>query len=106
MIKDVKTILSTTIKNLAYRINQFSENPGKDFTRSRKLPAGILMQFMLNMEGNSLDAEIYNNFPVSRDRMTTSAYEQQRDKLKPDAFKALLHEFNATMTDVEKIEKI
>jgi len=36
--------------------------------------------------------------------MTASAYEQQRDKLKPDAFKALLHEFNATMTDVETMK--
>ena len=36
--------------------------------------------------------------------MTASAYEQQMDKLKPDAFKALLHEFNATMTDVKTMK--
>ena len=101
MCINIKQILNNTIRVICSNVTKYCENPSKDFTRSRKLPAYTLMQFMLNMEGNSLNAEIYNNFPVSKERMTASAYEQQRDKLKPDAFKALLHEFNATMTDAK-----
>ena len=101
---NIKAVLNDAIQTIASDISSYAEHPGKDFTRDRKLPAYTLMQFMLNMEGNSLNAEIYNNFPVSKNRMTASAYEQQRDKLKPDAFKALLYEFNATMTDTKTMK--
>ncbi len=79
-------------------------NPSIDFTRKRKLPAEELIQFTLNMEGNSLNAEIYNNFPDINNRMTASAFIQQRAKLKPEAFKALLHDFNSTMTDAKTLK--
>lgn len=101
---DAKQVLNTSIHDVCSNIIQYCENPGNDFTRDRKLSAYTLMQFMLNMEGNSLNAEIYNNFPVSGERMTASAYEQQRDKLKPEAFKALLHEFNATLTGAKTMK--
>ena len=101
---DAKQVLNTSIHDVCSNIIQYCENPGKDFTRDRKLSAYTLMQFMLNMEGNSLNAEIYNNFPASGERMTASAYEQQRDKLKPEAFKALLHRFNSTLTDAKTIK--
>lgn len=93
---DIKDILNGSIRTVCSRITDYSENPGKDFTRSRKLPAHTLLQFMLNMEGNSLNAEIFNNFPDSAERMTASAFEQQRNKLKPEVFKALLFDFNNT----------
>ncbi len=48
------------------------------------------------MEGNSLNAEIFNNFPVKEERMTASAFVQQRAKLKPKALKDLLYAFNDT----------
>ncbi len=104
MQSDVKHILNTSLHDVCSNIIRYCENPGKDFTRNRKLPAYKLMQFMLNMEGNSLNAEIYNNFPEYGERMTASAYEQQRDKLKPEAFKALLHRFNTTLTDVKTMK--
>lgn len=103
---NIKQELNDSIRAVCFHISEYSENPSKDFTRNRKLPAYTLMQFMLNMEGNSLNAEIYNNFPASGERMTASAYEQQRDKLKPEAFKALLHGFNATMTDVKTMKSL
>ena len=103
---DAKQVLNTSIHDVCSNIIQYCENPGKDFTRDRKLPAYTLMQFMLNMEGNSLNAEIYNNFPEATERMTASAYEQQRDKLKPEAFKALLYEFNSTFTEVKTLKDL
>lgn len=72
---NIKAVLNDAIQTIASDISSYAEHPGKDFTRDRKLPAYTLMQFMLNMEGNSLNAEIYNNFPVSKNRMTASAYE-------------------------------
>ena len=100
---NTKELLNNSIRAISSRISDYAENPAVDFTRNRKLPAYTLMQFMLNMEGNSLNAEIYNNFPGASERMTASAYEQQRVKLKPEAFKELLYAFNATMTDAKTV---
>ena len=82
---DIVSTLNDTLFKLCSDISRFVENPDKDFTRSRKLPVTVLMQFMLNMEGNSLNSEIYNNFPDRNRRMTASALVQQRNKLKPEA---------------------
>ena len=95
----IKGLLNDSIRTICSLISRYSEEPNKNFTRDRKLPAYTLMQFLLNMEGNSLNSEIYNNFPDRSERMTASAFVQQRNKLKPEAFKALLHEFNATFTN-------
>ena len=104
MLRDTKRTLNASVHDVCSNMMRYCENPGKDFTRNRKLPACILMQFMLNMEGNSLNAEIFNNFPERDKRMTASAFDQQRDKLKPEAFKALLHRFNTTLTDVKTMK--
>ena len=98
---DLKSTLNNCIVNICKDICLYVENPGKDFTRDRKLPVDTLMQFMLDMEGNSLNAEIYNNFPDINERMTASAFEQQRDKLKPDAFKQLLYDFDDTFENLQ-----
>ncbi len=104
MTKDIKCTLNNFIGGICRNISGFVEKSAVNFTRNRKLSAYTLMQFLLNMEGNSFNSEIYNNFPDRKDRMTASAFVQQRDKLKAEAFKALLHEFNATFTDAKTLK--
>lgn len=101
---DIKLELRNTLLNICSNISFFSTDSSKNFTRKRKLPADVLMNFILCMEGNSLNSEIYNNFPERSQRMTASAFVQQRDKLKPDAFKELLYRFNATMTNAKTMK--
>lgn len=48
------------------------------------------------MEGQSLNTEMIHAFPDMDDRMTTSAYEQQKVKLTPELFMHLLHDYNNT----------
>lgn len=97
-MKDIKTILSDSILAITSNVSNFCYS-SVNFTRNRKLPAGELIRFILNLEGNSLNAEIFNNFPDSSIRMTASAFIQQRAKLKPEAFKALLYQFNNTIAE-------
>ncbi len=101
---NMKDVLNCTIRAVCSGIKNYAENPEKDFVRTRKLPPNILIQFILNMEGNTLNKEIFSNFSDKDERMTASAFVQQRDKLKPGVFKALLHEFNATMIDTETMK--
>ena len=76
----------------------WAKNPGKDFTRNRKLGFNKLIHLMLGMRGNSISKELYDYFK-NEDLMTSSAFVQQRDKLLPDAFEYLLHKFNEVSED-------
>ena len=98
---DIRELLNAVISDVSGHITEYCEHPGRDFTRTRKLPADILMHLMLNMAGNSLNKEIYDHFPDKKQRMSASAYEQQREKLKPDAFKAMLSVLNNSFTDAK-----
>ena len=89
--------LDVIIEKTASNISDFTRNPS-DFTRNRKLNASTTLKVTLNMQGNSLNAELLDAFPNLDDRMTASAYEQAKAKLKPEVFKHILQEFNKTMT--------
>ena len=87
--------LDGVIQNMVSHMSDFTKNPA-DFTRDRKLNASTTIKVTLNMEGQSLNTEMIHAFPNMDDRMTTSAYEQQKAKLTPDMFKALLDDYNNT----------
>lgn len=99
--QNIKSLLDDCIGRICRNISEYSKRISVDFTRHRKLDAYTLIQFILNSEGGSLNTEIYNNFPEPKERMTASAFVQQRAKLKPEAFMDLLFAFNDTF-DVAK----
>ena len=79
----------------------FVKNPGKDFTRKRKLPFETIMQLIISMGGNSIYKELLQAQGYDLNTATTSAFVQQRDKILPCAFEFLLHEFTETFHDTK-----
>ena len=71
-------------------INYFVYHPSKDFTRKRKLDAKTFIKTTLPMQGNCLNKKLADAFPKPSKRMTASAYEQQKSKVNPRLFKAIL----------------
>lgn len=59
--------------------------------------APTTIKTILNMQGNSINAELLDAFPDIDTRMTASAFEQAKDKLKPKVFEHILNEYNKTM---------
>ena len=49
------------------------------------------------MQGNSLNAELLDAFSNLDERITASAYEQAKGKLKPEVFEHIFKEYNKTM---------
>lgn len=82
--KIIKQNIDNLIKEMANNADLYCKNPGKDFTRNRKLGFENLVHLMLGMRGNTINKEIYDYFSTE-ELMTKSAFVQQRDKLKPDA---------------------
>ena len=89
-------VLNNVIIETASHIQDFTKSP-TDFTRNRKLNAETMLKVTLNMEGNSINAELLNAFPDINERMTDSAYEQAKAKLTPEAFQYVFRQYNANM---------
>lgn len=98
-LQSLNRVISETVDDL----DRFKKNPA-DFTRNRKLNAETVLKITLNMQGNSLNAELLDAFPDINDRMTASAYEQAKDKLSPDIFEHVLREYNKTASSYKLLD--
>ena len=85
--------LNASISHIAENIDRYRKQP-QHFTRKSKLPFEKLVNVVLNMQGNCLNAELQEAFPELSERMTASAYVQARDKLSLPVFEDLLSDYN------------
>jgi len=92
----VKANLSQSIEKINSAKKMYVQQPGKDFTRKQKLPFDEMIRIILSMEGNSLPQELMKFFEYSPVSATSSAFCQQRSKLKYDAFHDLFVDFTST----------
>ena len=103
--ENVLKTLNDVIADACDHISEFSKNPGKDFSRKRKLPPTELIRFLVSMEGNSINAELFKAYPDKDKRMTASALDQQRSKLKSEFLQFLLRKYVETL-DRENIKTL
>lgn len=93
-IKQIKTLLLSEIRKVANNASEYCLHPGYDFTRNRKLPLETILRSVIGMDSKSLTNELIDLFQAQPDMPTASAFSQQRCKLKPEAFKAVLDGFS------------
>lgn len=93
----LKEKLLRLIAKKAEEANQHVVNPAKDFTRKRKLPFHEVVRILLSIGGNSLGAELLEYFEYRADSATSSAFVQQRGKMKSSALESLFHEFTGSL---------
>lgn len=96
-IKQIKKHFESAVNEIAEHPQDYCFNPERDFTRKRKITAKDILQGIITMVGNSLKNEVVDMFMPSSNMPTTSAFIQQRDKLKPEAFEAVFNKFTATI---------
>jgi len=97
----IKETLSSLITKMSETSVPFVKNPGKDFTRTRKLPFETVMHLLISMGGNSIYKELLESRGYDVNTATTSAFVQQRDKILPSAVKFLFDEFTGTFADAK-----
>lgn len=96
-------ILNEVVADTASHIHDYTKSPS-DFTRNRKLNAETTLKVVLNMQGNSLNTELLNAFPDIDRRMTASAFEQAKGKLRPEVFEHIFHEFTKKLDAPKKLD--
>ena len=87
--------LDEVIQKVVSYISDFTKKKS-DFTRNRKLNAEDTIKTALNMAGQSINTELIKAFPDISDRMTASAYEQQKAKLTQELMLHIFNEYNKT----------
>ena len=91
--KSIKRALKESLAQIAANPEKYAKNPGKDFTRNRKLPFEVLLKSVLSMTGKSLRGEMMDLFGLKMDAPTVSAFVQQRNKVNSRAFEDLFRTF-------------
>lgn len=91
----VKSALWATVDAMACNTARFVKNPGKDFTRDRKLGFVQMIHFFLCMGSGCISHELMKYFYFLPDEVpTASAFIQQRAKFLPETFQHILWQFN------------
>lgn len=89
--------LLRNIIHIASTQRQYLNNSITDFTRNRKLSLETMLNLIIAMQGGSLNREFYD-YDTKLD-ITTSAFIQQRDKIKPELFQYIFHKYNEACSD-------
>lgn len=98
----IKGKLLSIIKEMSASPWLFAKDPGRDFTRKRKLSFESMLRLLLGMGGGSLQAELLEHSGYGLNTATSSAFIQQRDKLLPSALEFVLHEFTSSFSDMRR----
>lgn len=101
--RNILKLMNQIINETAANIQTYSSSK-HDFTRNRMLNAIDLIKSILYMQGNSLSDELLHLFPDIYQRMTVSAYEQQKDKLKLECFKHIMTELNKAIVKPQLLD--
>lgn len=88
--KAVKAMLLASINVLASDPEKYAVQPGKDFTRNRKIGFRDFLLLFLTMEADSIKEELYRYFGRVKEAPSKAAFYKQRKKLKSDALRHLL----------------
>ena len=91
----VKKLLLSTVQSVTHNVSDYVNNAATDFTRTRKLPFQTIIKAVISMESKSLTNELIDVFPDVASLPSASAFVQQRQKIKPEAFADIFYEFTA-----------
>lgn len=92
--KTIKSLFQSSVRDVVSHISDFTLRPGKDLIRNRKFPADKLISFLVSQGASSTRVEMLDFFGMDPDMPTSSAFRQQRAKLKPEAIQAVFDTFN------------
>lgn len=101
----MKNKLLSLIEDMeANELGSFVQNPDVDFKRHRKFGFTSLIRFILSMGSSSLGQELIKYFQYNPSFPSVSAFVQQRQKIRPEAFETLFRRFSMDDNEIELFE--
>ena len=96
-----KKRLKSIIKKMAQNRTQYVKSGKRDFTRNRKLDFETVLSILLTLDGGSSAASLLEYFKFSNKSVSSSAFVQQRNKLKTEAMEYLFHAYIDSMPSIK-----
>ena len=93
----IKALLLAAVNEIAADPGKYAVNPGRDFTRNRKMGFHDTLMMLLTMEADCIKEEIYRYFGRTTNAPSKAAFYKQRRKLTADALANLLYTFNSKL---------
>lgn len=93
----IKDLFFSSVQHVASHISRYSVQPDTDFLRNRKLSPQTLIPFLVSQGSSSTKVEMLDFWGLDTSIPSSSALNQQRAKLKPDALEAVFHRFNSSV---------
>lgn len=94
----IKSLLFAAVNEIAADPGKYAVNPGRDFTRNRKMGFHDTLLLLLTMEADCIKEELYRYFGRNTDAPSKSAFYKQRKKLTSHALANLLFTFNGKLS--------
>lgn len=98
----IKNLFLEAVGSVASDISCYAVHPEKDFTRNKKLPPDKLISFMVSCGSSSTKIEMLDFFGLDMNAPSSSAFNQQRAKLTPEALETVFHRFNHSLQNAGK----
>jgi Transposase DDE domain. len=98
--QNLKDLFLNAVDQVCSNISQYSVHPGTDFVRNRKISPQKLISFLVSQGSSSSKVEMLDFWGLDPSIPTSSALNQQRAKLKPDAMEAVFKLFNASAMEL------
>lgn len=97
----IKDLFGSSVEHICSDISAYAMHPDVDFQRTRKISARSLISFLVSQGSSSTRVEMLDFWNLDADSLpTSSALNQQRQKLKPDALEAVFRLFNSSVTEL------
>ena len=90
----IKTLLLASINEIAEDPKKYAVNPGKDFTRNRKMGFQDTILMLLTMEADCIKEELYRYFGRKPNTPSKAAFYKQRKKLNEKSLTNIFFTFN------------
>ena len=92
-IEKIKTALYDLIHEMSEHYWLYVSDPGRNFSRDRKLPFEKVLAMLISMGGGSLRNELIDHFHCAADMASAPAFVQRKAQLLPEALEYLFHRF-------------
>ncbi|MDO5409050.1 MAG: IS4 family transposase [Lachnospiraceae bacterium] len=96
----LKNLFLSAVDQVCSDISQHSVNPETDFSRTRKISPQSLISFLVSQGSSSSRVEMLDFWGLNPSFPSSSALNQQRNKLKSSALQAVFHIFNASAMEL------
>ena len=97
-IEIIKNTLYGLIHEMSKHYWLYVSDPGRNFSRDRKLSFEKVLAMLVSMGGGSLRNELIDHFHCSADMASAPAFVQRKAQLLPEALEYLFHQFTETTT--------